>query len=262
VAAARQAAGFVATYLQRHQTALGQHRRGILRRIALMSAAFVIAASAPAFAAGAWHIYMNETWGYSAQFPGEPTEGTGVYRADLIPEAPTHIARYKDGDGTFSAVVIEAGREEDGAFILGEFEYWLGHVGTIALSSVSRLNVGMEYGRFLTIDCSAEFISEDPNQALRAPQMFEDAAGIECPDGARMSVNFFYSQGKIYAMFGVMAGPDARESGAPGRFVNSFGWEGENSERARNLIDWDAVTITRGQTMANQTSGTTDAVIP
>ena len=64
----------------------------------------------PAYAA--WQSYENETWGYSVQFPGEPSEGTGIYRSDLAFAAPTHYTRLVDGDATYTVMVVETGRPE------------------------------------------------------------------------------------------------------------------------------------------------------
>ena len=79
-----------------------------MRQLALMTAAFAFAMAGPADAA--WQSYENEPLGYSVMFPAEPSEGTGFYRSDLAPNAPTHYSSLQDGDSTFIAMVIDTGR--------------------------------------------------------------------------------------------------------------------------------------------------------
>jgi hypothetical protein len=209
-----------------------------LRFSALLFAAIAVTFSAPAFAA--WQGYENEELGYSVSFPGEPSEGTGIYRSDLAFDAPTHYTRLVDGDAVYSVTVIDTGRVDEGAIVINEFEYWLGHFGDISLNTVSRLNTGMEYGRFINIDCRDGVLSDGPNQTERAHRIFMEAGEISCPDGARLTANIFFTQGRLYAVIAVLAGPNARTSGAPSRFANSLGWIGANAEHAEGLIDWDA----------------------
>ena len=206
-----------------------------MRQIALMIAAAAIVTSGPA--AAAWQTYTNEPLGYSVMFPAKPKEGTGVYRSDLAPNAMTHYSTLKDGDTTFIALEIDTGRVEDGAILMGEFEYWLGHFGDIALDNVSRLTAGMEYGRFLTIDCRDDVIPEGPNQTVRAHQMFKDAAELVCPNGARLTTNVFFTQGRLYAITGIETGEDAKVADEPGRFANSIAWVGVNADHAQTLVD-------------------------
>jgi hypothetical protein len=209
-----------------------------LRQIALMTLALVFAAIGPADAA--WQKYENEDLGYGVMFPAEPTEGIGFYRSDLAPNAPTHFSKLEDGESTFIAMVIDTGRVEEGASLLGEVEYWLGHIGDIVLNTISRLNIGMEYGRFLSIDCRDDVVPEAANQTVRANYIFDNAAGLNCPNGARLTVNMFFNQGRLYVAAGMQEGANAKRSGAPGRFANSLGWIGANAERAQTLVDWDA----------------------
>jgi len=203
-----------------------------------MTLAFLFVAIGPANAA--WQKYENEELSYGVMFPAEPTEGTGFYRSDLAPNAPTHFSKLEDGDSTFIAMVIDTGRPEEGASLLGEVEYWLGHIGDIVLNTISRLNIGMEYGRFLSIDCRDDVVPEAANQTVRANYIFDNAAGLNCPNGARLTVNMFVNQGRIYIAAGMQEGANAKRSGAPGRFANSLGWIGANAERAQTLVDWDA----------------------
>ena len=216
-----------------------------MRLIVLMSSIIFGVMSGPAYAA--WQSYENETLGYTVMFPSEPVEGTGFYRSDLAPNAPTHFAKLEDGDSSFFAIVIDTGRTEDGAILIGEIEYWLGHIGDIALNSISRLNTGMEYGRFLTIDCRDDVVPEGLNQTVRARYIFETAAGLSCPNGARLTANIFFTQGKLYVAAGMQAGENAKVAGAPGRFANSLGWIGANAEHAQNLVDWDARIVPDGE---------------
>lgn len=220
-----------------------------LRLTALMTA--MVAISAPGPAAAAWQSYTNESLGFSVQFPGEPSEGMGIYRSDLLPEAATHYVTQKDGDSHFVMTVIETGNDVDSALLMGEFEYWMGHAGVLVLSSVSRLNIGMYYGRFLSVDCSDDIVPESINQGVRAHQMLKDAANIVCPNGARMTINMFFTQGRLYVATGIQTGQNAKISGAPGRFVNSFEWEGENAVRAQTHVDWERAAAARATTLRN-----------
>ena len=236
---------------QRRKTAANRYGRRKLRQIALMTAAVAILASGPA--AAAWETYTNTTYGYSVEMPGKPTEGTGVYHSDLAPTAATHYVKLTDGNTTFIAMEIDTGRNDVGGLLLGEYEYWLGHIGQITLSNVSRLNIGMEYGRFIDIDCRDDFIPDDPNEGMRARQMFKDVAGITCTNGARITANLFFNQGRLYVATAIQTGDDAKLSGTPGRFANSFDWIGANAERAKTLVDWDAVNAVKGRPPKPQT---------
>jgi len=220
-------------------------RQFALIRFALMTTVFALGVSGPAHAA--WQSYENEPLGYTVMFPAEPIEGTGFYRSDLAPNAPTHFAKLEDGDSSFFAIVIDTGRVEDGAILIGEIEYWLGHIGDIVLNTISRLNTGMEYGRFLTIDCRDDVVPEGLNQTVRAHYIFDTAAGLNCPNGARLTVNMFFTQGKLYVAAGMQAGENAKVAGAPGRFANSLGWIGANAEHAQTLVDWDARIVPGGE---------------
>jgi hypothetical protein len=195
------------------------------------------ALAGPAHAAAAWEPYTNEQLGYQVQFPGKPTEQTGVYRADLVREAPTNFATLKDGDASYTVLVIHTNLPNEGAILMGEFEYWLAYYGDVALNTVSRLNIGHQYGRFITIDCRDDVVPEGPLRTEKAHEMMEDAANIVCPNGARMTVNMFFTLGRLYAMIGIQAGENARTANAPGRFVNSLGWAGPNSAHARTLVE-------------------------
>jgi hypothetical protein len=161
----------------------------------------------------------------------------GVYRSDLVRNGATHYAALKDGNETFVALEIDTGLREDGASLMGEYEYWLSQIGDIALDSISRLNVGMEYGRFVTIDCRDDVVAEAPKRAMRARQIFSDAAGLACPNGARLTANLFFTQGRLYAIMGMVSGPQAKVSSDPGRFANSLDWIGANAEHALSLFD-------------------------
>jgi hypothetical protein len=206
-----------------------------VRQIALLTAAIAILASYPASAA--WQTYTNRALGFSVMLPGTPTEGSGTYKTDLVPGGvPTHYAKLIDGDTTFVALEIDTGQPDEGTSLVGEFEYWLSQIGDIALDSISRLNVGMEYGRFLTVDCRDDVVPEGPRQKMRAREIFQDAAGIQCPNGARLTTNLFFTEGKLYAITGIVSGANAKTSSDPGRFANSLDWAGANAEHARAAL--------------------------
>jgi hypothetical protein len=200
----------------------------------MLVAAIAMAVSVPASAA--WQAYKNEKLGYAVVFPTAPTEATGNYKSDLIPGAPTTYATARDGDGTFLTLVVDTGRPEDGTAIMGEFEYFLSLFGDVVVNTTSRLNVGMEYGRFLTIECRDGVASDGPLQVTRAKRLFQDAAKLSCPAGARLAANLFFTQGRLYMIAGIQAGADAKASGAPVRFTNSLEWIGGNAEHGRALI--------------------------
>ena len=205
-----------------------------MRPIALLTALLAFFAATPAFAA--WQTYNNEPFGYSVTFPGAPTEGRGTYKSDLIPGAPTHHATFRDGEATFLTLVVDTGRREDGTVIMGEFEYWLSHFGDVVVNTTSRLNVGMEYGRFLTIDCRENVASDGPLQVERAKRLFGEAAALACPAGARLCTNIFFTQGRLYAIVAMQAGEEAKGSPALVRFTNSLQWIAGNAEYGRGLI--------------------------
>jgi len=197
----------------------------------------LVALVASGAAAAPWEIYNNEALGYTVMFPGKPTEGTGVYKSDLIPGAPTHFATLKDGESTFIALEVDTGQPEEGTALMGEFEYWLGQIGDITVNNVVRLNVGMQYGRFVTLDCNDNVASEGVKQAGRARELFKNAAGLACPNGARIVADLFFTQGRLYAVMGMQTGANAKLASAPVRFVNSLGWIGANAEHARAMLE-------------------------
>jgi len=205
-----------------------------MRRIAAFSLFALMGFSAPA--AAAWSGYENEALGYAITFPGTPVEHTGSYTSDLIENAPTQYALYEEGDGMFMVLVIDTGRLEDGAVLMGEFEYWLTHFGDVVVNTTSRLNVGMEYGRFLTIDCHDNVISDGPPQVERAKRLFQGAANFDCLTGGRITLNLFFTQGRLYAIMARTMGEEAKLSPAPVRFVNSLQWVAGNAEYGRSLI--------------------------
>jgi hypothetical protein len=211
----------------------------MLRFLALIVAFVALAGTAEA---AQWEPYANDRLGYQVQFPGKPTERTGVYRADLVREAPTHFAQLKTGDATFTVLTIETGLPQEGAILLGEFEYWLAYYGDIVLNTISRLNIGSQYGRFITIDCRDDVVPEGPLRTEKAHEMMEDAADLFCPNGARMTANVFFTLGRLYAVIGVQTGENAKTANAPGRFANSLGWSGPNSAHARTLLEVEAGT--------------------
>ena len=205
-----------------------------MRKIGLLSA--IISLLFVASAEAAWQTYNNEAMGYSVTFPGKPTDTRGTYKSDLIPMAPTQVATFRDGEASFLALVVETGRPEDGTVIMGEFEYWLAHFGDVVVNTTSRLNVGMEYGRFLTLDCRDGVLSDGPLQVERAKRLFQDAAALNCPSGTRMSANLFFTQGRLYLIAAMQAGADAKLSPALVRFTNSLQWIAGNAEYGRGLI--------------------------
>jgi hypothetical protein len=205
-----------------------------LRRIILLAAAMTLTTIGSAVAA--WQGYENEELGFAVTFPGVPTEATGTYKSDLLPGVPTHYATYREGEGTFLSLVVDTGRLQDGAILLGEFEYWLSHFGDVIVNTPVRLNVGMEYGRFLSIDCREGVVSEGPLQVERAKRLLNDAAAFDCPSGARLNSGLFFTQGRLYAIMGMMTGADAALSPAPIRFVNSLEWIASNAEYGRELL--------------------------
>jgi len=205
-----------------------------LRGIAWLTAAMLLFATGSAVAA--WQGYENEALGYAVTFPGPPTEATGTYKSDLLPGVPTNYATYKEGDETFLTLVVDTGRLQDGAILLGEFEYWLSHFGDVIVNTATRLNVGMEYGRFLSIECHEGVISDGPLQVERAKSLFMDAAALDCPTGARLSAGIYFTQGRLYAITAMVAGAEAMLSPAPVRFINSLQWIAGNAEYGRELL--------------------------
>ena len=205
-----------------------------MRAIAWFSALTLLAATGPA--AAAWQGYENEALGYAVTFPGTPTEADGNYKSDLLPGVPTHYATYKEGDETFLTIIVDTGRLQDGAILLGEFEYFLSHFGDVIVNTTTRLNVGMEYGRFLSIHCHDAVVSEGPLQVERAKRLFMDAAALDCPTGARLSAGLYFTQGRLYAITAMVAGADATLSPSPIRFINSLQWIADNAEYGHELL--------------------------
>ena len=206
-----------------------------MRQLALMIAAAAMTAATPA--AAAWQTYNNEAMGYSIMLPGAPTDAMGIYRSDLVRKAVTHYSTFKDADTQFVALEIDTGLPEDGTAVMGEFEYWLSQMGDIALDNLSRLNLGMQYGRLIVVDCHEGIESEGPKRPGLARQIVKEAGNIVCPNGARLTGNMFFTQGKLYAAMAIVTGPNAKTSSAPTRFANSLDWLGANADHARAVFD-------------------------
>lgn len=192
-----------------------------------------------AMAAQAWVDYRNEELGYEVQFPEKPTEWKGVYTAEIIRNIPTRVEMVKTKAGPYTVMIADfSSRKEDGAILIGEVEYWLGNIGEISVNNTARLTQGRNYGRFLTINCSDDFIPEGEGLDIYAKKMWKDAANVECPNGARMVTNIYLVKGKLMVVIGVNYPDETGDVDGPAalRFAQSVAWYGPNAPKVEDVV--------------------------
>src|SRR5262252_10978043 len=135
-----------------------------MRRIGFMIAAVLIASTA---AGAAWKEYPQPQLGFVVEFPSEPAVSTGVYRTGLVAMATAHIFSAKEDHALYVATVVDLlDRKEEGAILLGEAESTLSQIGDVTSISTSRVEPGRAaiYGRFLTINCRKDHVTDQLGQ--------------------------------------------------------------------------------------------------
>lgn len=195
----------------------------------------VVIAAEPAWAA-TWAEYERSDLGYKLDFPGTPVESRGAYTSILVENAPTDIATVRTETGIFIATVIDlVERAEDGASLMNEAEFFLRLLGDVSDVSTARTLPGQRavFGRLITIDMRPDVRPEQPGQREAAHKMFNDAAGLQVIDGARMTTHMYFHRGRFYLFQGINLPVDG-DVGSPDaiRFVLSFTWAGDMVEQA------------------------------
>lgn len=185
----------------------------------------------------AWAVrYERSDLGYTLDFPGTPVEANGVYRARTVEGAPTHIATARTDTGIFIATVVDLfERAEDGASLMSEAEFYLRLLGDVVDVSTARTPPGENavFGRHITIDMRSDRTSEIVGQTETAHKMFNDAAGLEVIDGARMITQMYFREGRFFIFQGInlpIDGDALRPEAL--LFILSFAWAGEAGDPA------------------------------
>jgi hypothetical protein len=179
-----------------------------MRFIALVIG-FVVAASAAAQGAAAWHQFIDEEAGFLVNMPSEPSVSTGEYQTAILGRVPTKVYTAEDRGMTFTVTLVDVSdRLMESASILQEVIYIRTRDLNIVSDSLSRADPGplAVYGR----------------------RIVEDR-----PDGSRVVAAFYLTKGKLF-LFEVNI-PAGGDKGSPlsGRFVDSVAF---NLER-----DWSIV---------------------
>src|SRR5215831_7632481 len=209
-----------------------------MRAIALMMVA-VLAATTPA--AASWKEYPQPQLGFVVEFPSEPVSSTGNYKTTLVPSAVAHIFTVKEEHAVYVATVVDLlDRKEEGATLLGEAESTLSQIGDVTSISSSRVEPGRAaiYGRFLTINCRKDHVTDQLGQTADTVRAwFKNITGTECPDGSRLMANLFFNRGRLYMIQGINlpAAEDATSSPSALRFANSVSFFA--ADGSRNFAD-------------------------
>ncbi len=162
----------------------------------------------------------------------------GNYQTVMVHSAPVHIFSVKEDRSVYVASVVDLmERKEEGASLLGEAEFNLSMLGDVSNSSVSRVEPGVNavWGHFVTVDCRKAKIPDQPGQGDAARVWFKNNTGIECVDGARLTVNMFFHRGRLYLIHGINLPNPGDTSIGPSalRFANSVSFFGADGKLQR-----------------------------
>ena len=188
-------------------------------------------------AAAQWKEYPMPQLGFVAEFPAPPAASMSTYKTMLVPSAPVHVYSLREGNDRYWATVTDLqNRKEEGATLLIEAEFNVNLLGDVTGYSTSRVEPGRDaiFGQFITINCHSGKVPDQAGQTEAAHAWFKGITGIECPNGARLTVNMFFNRGRLYMLLG-MSIPD-KEDNAFGpnalRFTNSISFYRADGSRA------------------------------
>src|SRR5687768_810353 len=103
--------------------------------------ALIIVSTAGDRAEAAWLEYRNAELGFGVLFPQQPNVTQVTYKLPLVPNPPmARTFSASENNSHFTATVVDfQGREDEGASLLIEAEFYLALIGDIVLSSTSRV---------------------------------------------------------------------------------------------------------------------------
>ena len=189
----------------------------------------------------AWKEYLQPQFGFVVEFPADPSASTGNYRTGLVPGAVAHIWSVREEHAVYVATAVDLlDRKEEGATLLGEAESTLSQLGDVTSISTSRVEPGRAaiYGRFITINCRKERVTDQLGQtAASVRTWFKNITGEECPDRGRLMANLFFNRGRLYMIQGINlpSTDDTPSSPAALRFANSVSFFA--ADGSRNFAD-------------------------
>jgi len=170
--------------------------------MAILAGAMLAITSAPASAQ--WHSYINRTYGFSFEAPGQMKTEKGKYAGQLAGEKETVIYHSVEDGIDYKAMVVDfTPRANEGAVLLGEATYLFQDKKKALMDTFGRVD-GL-YGRKLTVD--------QPN------------------NGGRTLASFYFINGHLISMQATVL-PENGDYGTPdlGRFVDSLAFRPERAE--------------------------------
>lgn len=204
-----------------------------MRAIGFLAALTVAAASGTAEAA--WREYPHPDLGFILEFPDPPATASGNYKTVLVDAAPVRVFTLKQDFARFTASVVDLqNRKEEGAILLIEAEFNLQLLGDMTGNSISRVEPGKDavFGHFITINCKAGKIPDQPGQTETAQAWFKGISGADCPNGARLTVNMFFHRGRMYLIQGMnLPHEDGNEGPLALRFANAISFYTADGKR-------------------------------
>ena len=204
-------------------------------RLSLLVVAAVLMTSITASAQ--WKEYPMPQLGFIVEFPAAPAASTSNYKTMLVPSAPVHVYSLREGNDLYMATVTDLlNRKEEGATLLVEAEFNLNLLGDVTGYSTSRVEPGRDaiFGHFITINCRSGKVPDQAGQTEAAHAWFKGLTGVECPNGARLTVNMFFNRGRLYLMHGMSIPDKDDNSFGPNalRFTNSISFYRADGTRA------------------------------